>query len=498
MKIITTVGTSLFTNFMRQEAKDCMKKLEDNEKASNWDISTWYESLLLGNNSNRKKIFLRNAINNYWLKLEQHKKDNKISYTKSDNLNQHCCAEVQTLIAIAKENSNKTLEVHLICTDTQLSKLAAEIIEGIDFSSFGNITVKPSITIQDLQVNDADKFEKKGFFNLINKIKEIKGDDENVVLNISGGYKALIPPLTIVGQLYDIKLMYLYEESEKLIEFGSLPFSFDIEIAETITGCFDQEQLPNIDSNGRLFKLLESKQLIRKKGNGYEKTIIADLVIEYVTNYSSYSKSNLGLYLEYILFYFYSKNTDEYHLPQKEDYKFYYKLSHNNLPIISRIKTTTFKNEVGDIDLILQKKFVQNVNLKEYVVCEIKSLSQAQNNNLWKKILAKTEAFKEKNGFYPKEVLLFTYQLIFTYRDRNGRLNRYQNLRYLENNTQLTTYLTSISNHLKRLNNNINFISKGFYVDLRDRNFNINYTNLLSKGLDDIEWIDLYNSSVNS
>lgn len=74
--------------------------------------------------------------------------------------------------------------------------------------------------IEGLQVKDAETFRDAGFINLIDKVVAIKGEDTSTILNISGGYKALIPPLTLLAQLEQIPLYYIYEDSGELIETG--------------------------------------------------------------------------------------------------------------------------------------------------------------------------------------------------------------------------------------------------------------------------------------
>ena len=63
--------------------------------------------------------------------------------------------------------------------------------------------------ISDLQVKDSKRFI-KGMRNLIDEIFEIA--DEywgNVIMNITGGYKASIPYLTILAQLNGCPIYYI-------------------------------------------------------------------------------------------------------------------------------------------------------------------------------------------------------------------------------------------------------------------------------------------------
>lgn len=98
------------------------------------------------------------------------------------------------------------------------------------------------IKIEGLQTKDTKKFEEKAILNLSEILKEEietgHKKDYNVVLNITGGYKGVIPYLTLFGMLYQegeedgkekrISIKYLYEDSKELITLPNLPVAFDI------------------------------------------------------------------------------------------------------------------------------------------------------------------------------------------------------------------------------------------------------------------------------
>ncbi|MBM3711847.1 MAG: hypothetical protein FJW56_00185 [Actinobacteria bacterium] len=86
--------------------------------------------------------------------------------------------------------------------------------------------------IDGLQSKDGDKFKNEGLPNLLkiisNLIKE-NNKEYKIVLNITGGYKGLIPYMSLIGMCFDeIDIVYLYEESDRLIRFEKLPVDFDI------------------------------------------------------------------------------------------------------------------------------------------------------------------------------------------------------------------------------------------------------------------------------
>jgi putative CRISPR-associated protein (TIGR02619 family) len=206
--VITTVGTSIFSNYF------------DKEKNTNIysSIKPHYEKL-------------KNKSSSEWVSFQPriHKlKPKIINWAKN---NKEASAEIKSLLAI-RDDINDDLNVYLVATDTILSSLAAEIIKEV-FKSDNKIDIKFDCNvdiINDLRVVDARKFAHEGLFNLINRIKQIQND--NTVFNITGGFKAVIPYLTIMAQIYGCEIYYIFEETDELISIRKMPIDFDFSIIE--------------------------------------------------------------------------------------------------------------------------------------------------------------------------------------------------------------------------------------------------------------------------
>lgn len=191
----------------------------------------------------------------------------------------NACAEISSILAIEselkkslKDDETLSLTIHLLCTDTILSPLCAEVIakylsrkgymvafheqENI-VSEIKNSNFKSDFIIRDLRVDSKGNYE-KGFMNLIEQLDKLKLG-KNDILNITGGYKAIIPILTLYGQLKEIPLKYIYNESEldktnELVTVGNLPINFDYSIFEDNYIAFESikpdkkpQNLPSID-----------------------------------------------------------------------------------------------------------------------------------------------------------------------------------------------------------------------------------------------------------
>ncbi len=222
-KIITTVGTSLIANGLIN--KDISNSNYEVLKGKPYQVTTIYPNRV-------------ESIKSQILEIIQ-KNDFSIS------------AEIASLIKIAKE-LKEPLEVYLIATDTILSAICAGMIKkwfenaktknGIEhIKLFENIYFEANskFIIPNLQVKNRNHFEREGLTNLYNRINEIAENGhywDNCILNITGGYKAIIPYMSIIAQINSIPAFYNFQEvkDEKfdLITIPDLPLSIDYSLFE--------------------------------------------------------------------------------------------------------------------------------------------------------------------------------------------------------------------------------------------------------------------------
>lgn len=230
MVIITTVGTSLLTNIIKNEIsnKECFKidTLTQTHKKKISDGNIGLKEL--NNYSDEFNMFI-NGLENPIEKYSKYKKDEKYE------LNINASAEIKSICKIA---NGEQATVYLLATDTFMSEFAAEKIkETLNKEEYklGVKFEKEKHKINGLKIDNSDEFQQSGFEKLIGAIDEIYAQHkkDNVILNISGGYKALIPFLTIYGQLKSLTINYIYEESNQLIEIQPLPISFKYEEVST-------------------------------------------------------------------------------------------------------------------------------------------------------------------------------------------------------------------------------------------------------------------------
>lgn len=131
--------------------------------------------------------------------------------------------------SLARLKLAKGDRVVLLTTDTQeglwCANLVAELIERYLVS---DVTVYP---IEGLQVTDKERFRKTGVENLFRRLDKLTYDYANVeiVLNVTGGFKAVVPYLTIYGLLKQLPVVYIFEQSSSLLHLPPIPINFDYE-----------------------------------------------------------------------------------------------------------------------------------------------------------------------------------------------------------------------------------------------------------------------------
>lgn len=215
-KVITPVGTSLFVNYMKEhdDITSDYKMIEESS-ASAWD----------------KWDIERNAICHSvksWATDMLKKSKLKVS------------AEIKSLVKVLEEQ-HESIEVYLLATDTILSRLAAEILQEVlnKYRNDEGNTIKVSFNtkldvITGLQIQKKYDFKKFGISGLVQRIYSIVcGASNEVIFNITGGYKATIPYLTIMAQIHGFPLCYIFEDTEELIMIPQTPLDIKWEIFDT-------------------------------------------------------------------------------------------------------------------------------------------------------------------------------------------------------------------------------------------------------------------------
>lgn len=141
-------------------------------------------------------------------------------------------AEIKSLRAIGAEPGD---DVFLLHTPTQDGEICADIIAELLLSE---MDIKARLRrIEKLQVADAVAFRREGVDNLFSVLKELTAghdydDQKSVFLNVTAGYKAIVPYVTLFGLLRRFDVVYIFERSDALIRLPPLPVQYDFEHLE--------------------------------------------------------------------------------------------------------------------------------------------------------------------------------------------------------------------------------------------------------------------------
>lgn len=245
-KIITMIGTSLFENYMKKYDDETFSQYVENIKDKPFKE---YED------EKRRIDYLKRQLNRWISSVD-------------------ACAETKSIAKISQEIDDE-VEVYFLTSDTILSNLAFEVIKDNwgkfdEIKNFKIYPVNPSeAVINGLQVKNREKFVNEGMVNLINRVFQIAGDYwSNVIINITAGYKATIPYLTILAQVNKCPIYYIFEDTDALIKIPYIPINIDWEVFKNNEEfLFDLEvnEIKEIPSNVKLKEELES--LIEEAGN---------------------------------------------------------------------------------------------------------------------------------------------------------------------------------------------------------------------------------------
>ncbi len=409
-KVITTVGTSIFTNYY-----EAMR-----EKRQEGEASSEHETL-------------KKTPHSQWSRYtdEEIPRLREVIATWA-NGNPQASAEISSLLKIADKYPNEELEVYLIATDTVLSRLAAELVKEW-FGENGTVHFTPQKhVIIGLSIEQTETFIEQGIQGLVQTILDIKGEEEDsMLLNISGGYKGLIPVMTIVGQLYDMNICYTYEDSEELIEIPRMPLNFDWEIIEQYSTALLRPQRMT-PQDGEALKALH---LAAEHEEGYTLTLLGRLISQYLDRNPPHFGTQFGYFIEYKL-------------------KEYYDEQLGCQKVLHGYKPKKYDKSApdGDVDLALLD------NEGGFVGIEIKPFellsSPERLAGFIKKLTDRATALGVQQNLQSRELWLFTY----SFQEEKGR----QLIPELD--TEQVATLTEIAKEIRSHFPEVNFVCKHVLV----------------------------------
>jgi len=403
--IIAPVGLSIFDNYSSEKVKFVMKEVLN---LSEFSIDGKINSIKAGATSERNRNKIKDKVKeNFFkgLKKEITFKHGIYSYdwlstAEKSTINYFASAEIQSIHEILQADSYKkaSIYVRLLTTDTIFAQMAAELVQSFleDYTVVQDISIHK---IEGLQVQKASNFSDIGINELIQTIKDITNNKVykkgGFIINISGGYKAATPILTLLGQLKNIPLTYLHEESKELIWIDPLPINFDWQKVELYHYYLQSDVLKRLKEDSSTLHNLRTWGLLKKDSK--KLTILGELFRAYRDQMPDASNI-FGFIVEQKVFIDYvgkgilpeiNKSFKEYNLEGL---------------IIDKLPTAG-KPYNEEIDLLLPEEDGY------YTLVECKSYKQT-NERVGKTIHNKI-TISERNGYKIKSVLLIIHKFEF-------------------------------------------------------------------------------------
>lgn len=165
---------------------------------------------------------------------------------EGENLKNKLSAEIHSLVRIGISNQDKII---LLASSTNDGYCCALAVEKYLKHHWNGIYVKTE-KVPGLQVSDAELFRKTGVVEFVKFIlKEVDSyDASNIILNPTGGFKALVPYTVLLGMLKGIKCDYIFEQSTTLLELPPLPVEFKRSQFEAYRNLFEKIERETIIS----------------------------------------------------------------------------------------------------------------------------------------------------------------------------------------------------------------------------------------------------------
>jgi len=146
-------------------------------------------------------------------------------------------AELNTLDRLDIEEGDRVV---LISTDSAPGRICSEKLLAVIEDVYG---IHCEIAkIEGLQVYNPKLLREVGLKNLVKVLLDDYLDNDeiryayDIIINPTGGYKAIVPFLTVLGMLYGKSAIYLFEHANELIKLPPLPLTFDLSIYERVKG----------------------------------------------------------------------------------------------------------------------------------------------------------------------------------------------------------------------------------------------------------------------
>lgn len=218
--VITTVGTSLLTNQIKErlDPKDWNRRLNDTANHT-FDKITQHDE----------------DVADIISKLRERAEGKLYDEDSEIELIRDISAELNGIYGLYNEKLPEGCNDHhiLIATDTAQGQVAAEVIKA--FLEHHNFKFVNILTQSELSLASTDVFTEsiaKLIPYLNQTIIDYKGNNYRICFNLVGGFKALQGYFNTIGMFYADEIIYVFEGSNQVIKIPKLPVTINLQEVE--------------------------------------------------------------------------------------------------------------------------------------------------------------------------------------------------------------------------------------------------------------------------
>lgn len=181
-----------------------------------------------------------------WVKMQSDKQEaaegifTRFQYTNPDTISPSkiLSAEIYSLIRMGLTGRDS---VHLLASDTDDGEACAMAVELYLDQYWPGASVEVK-RIAGLQVDDPIAFRRQGVVDYCRYCMNVVNNygADNVILNPTGGFKALVAYTVLVGMLKRVPCRYIFEQSEVVLDLPPLPIEFQRSTFESYRSLFEQ------------------------------------------------------------------------------------------------------------------------------------------------------------------------------------------------------------------------------------------------------------------
>lgn len=157
---------------------------------------------------------------------------------EGESLKNDLSAEIHSLCRIGITKGDRIV---LLATSTDDGYCSAIAVNKYLEYYWNGLDIKVE-KIKGLQISDPELFRTTGVVEFVQAIlREVNNyGTDNIILNPTGGYKALVPYTVLLGMLKGVKCDYIFEQSTRLLELPPLPVEFKRSQFEAYRSLFEK------------------------------------------------------------------------------------------------------------------------------------------------------------------------------------------------------------------------------------------------------------------